>query len=202
VYDTKLQIIHQYGFSLWEPLLYNGGLMVLGCSCSGEALAATEPLISSPICSSEANEALWCVWAVSACGAQLQSLAWCWAIGLSCVLMFAGACAWLVWAHVGLATAGSCCRMESIGVHISSLVCAQSSLSSTFFSWLLVVEAGSCRAERLQAGWRWFSLIASLLGTWVVGHRLWHASSLCVGLPLPLLYACVVISLCFWSDCG
>jgi hypothetical protein len=61
LYDTKLQIIHQYGFSLWEPLLYNGGLMVLGCSCSGEALATPEPLISSPICSSKANEVLWCV---------------------------------------------------------------------------------------------------------------------------------------------
>jgi hypothetical protein len=58
VYDTKLQIIHQYGFLLWEPLLYNGGLRVLGCSYSGEALATPEPLISSPICSSEANEEL------------------------------------------------------------------------------------------------------------------------------------------------
>jgi hypothetical protein len=40
-----IQIIHQYGFSLWEPLLYNGGLRVLGCSPSGEAIATPKPLI-------------------------------------------------------------------------------------------------------------------------------------------------------------
>jgi hypothetical protein len=35
---TMIQKHTQYGFLLWEPLLYNGGLRVLGCSPSGEDL--------------------------------------------------------------------------------------------------------------------------------------------------------------------
>jgi hypothetical protein len=42
VHDTYITLVWVF---VWEPLLYNGGLRVLGCSPSGEALATLETLI-------------------------------------------------------------------------------------------------------------------------------------------------------------